>query len=99
MRGNARSKYLQQRETKRWQLGSFLNRYNFAPTGRDTVNQAMKGLDLLAPKLIDKASKEVDKIAEARIRQAISKSGQKKKKKKKKYRKYRKLHQPSYREL
>ena len=42
----------------------------------------MKGLDLLAPKLIDKASKEVDKIAEARIRQAISKSGQKKKKKK-----------------
>ena len=42
----------------------------------------MKGFDLLAPKLIDKASKEVDKIAEARLRQAISKSAQKKKKKK-----------------
>ena len=56
---------------------------------------------MLAPKLIDKASKEVDKIAEARIRQAISKSGQKKKKKKKKNTEstenYTKHHTGSYR--
>ena len=39
--------------------------------GRDTVNKAMKGLDSLAPKLINQTSKEVDKIAEARIRQVI----------------------------
>ena len=39
--------------------------------GRDTLNKAMKGLDSLAPKLINQTSKEVDKIAEARIRQVI----------------------------
>ena len=32
----------------------------------------MKGLDNIAPKLINQASKEIDKIAEARIRQAIN---------------------------
>ena len=36
----------------------------------------MKGLDSLAQKLIDKTSREVDKIAEARIKQAINKGGQ-----------------------
>ena len=36
----------------------------------------MKGLDNLAPKLINQASKEIDKIAEARIRQVIKSGGQ-----------------------
>ena len=36
----------------------------------------MKGLDTLAPELINKTSKEVDKIAEARIKQVINDGGQ-----------------------
>ena len=36
----------------------------------------MKRLDTLAPNLINQVSKEIDKIAEARIRQAINSSGQ-----------------------
>ena len=44
---------------------------DLAYAGRDTVNKAMKGLDSLAAKLINQTSKEVDKIAEARIRQVI----------------------------
>ena len=58
-------KYLnkRQRRGRRKQRGGFLNRYGFAYAGRDTVNQAMKGLDTLAPKLINQASKEIDKIA------------------------------------
>ena len=58
-------KYLnkRQRRGRRKQRGGFLNRYDFAYAGRDTVNQAMKGLDTLAPKLINQASKEIDKIA------------------------------------
>lgn len=35
------------------QRDRFLNRYDFAYAGRDTVNQAMKGQDNLAPKLIN----------------------------------------------
>ena len=52
---------------RRKECGGFLNRYDFAYNGQDTVNQAMKGLDKLAPKVICQASKEIDKIAEARI--------------------------------
>lgn len=44
---------------------------DLAYAGRDTVNKAMKSLDSLCPKLINQTSKEVDKIAEARIRQVI----------------------------
>ena len=36
----------------------------------------LKGLDNLAPKLINQASKEIDKIAEARIKQVINSGGQ-----------------------
>ena len=36
----------------------------------------MKGLNTLAPKLINQASKEVHKIAEARIRQVINDGAQ-----------------------
>ena len=71
-------KYLnkKQRCGRRKQRGGFLNRYDLANDGRDTVNQAMKGLDMLAPKVIGQASKEIDKIAEARIRQVINDGGQ-----------------------
>ena len=42
-----------QRHGRRKHRGGFLNRYDFAYAGRDIVNQAMKGLDTLAPKLIN----------------------------------------------
>ena len=71
-------KYLnkKQRRGRRKQHGGFLNRYDFTYDGRDTVNQAMKGLDTLAPKMIGQASKEIDKITEARISQVIDNGGQ-----------------------
>ena len=102
MKGKTGTKYLnqlqkyrkyrkyKQRKTKRQQHGGFLNRYDFAYAGRDTVNQAMKGLDMLAPKLINQASKEVDKITDARIRQIINDGGQQIQKK---------LHHKLYEEL
>ena len=65
-----------QRCRRRKQRGVFLNRYDFAYVRRDTVNQAMKGLDTLAPKVIGQASKEIDKITEVRIRQVINDDGQ-----------------------
>ena len=80
MRGRTRSKYFyrlqkyrkyKQKNTKRRQYGGFLNRYDFAYAGRDTVNQAIKGLNTLTPKLINQTSKEVDKIAPQIIRGAI----------------------------
>ena len=40
------------------------------------VNQVIKSLDTLAPKLINQTSKEIDEIAEARIKQAINDGGQ-----------------------
>ena len=71
-------KYLikKQRHDRRKHRGGFLNRYDFAYTGWDIVNQSMKGLATLAPKLINQASKEIDKIAEVRIRQVINSDGQ-----------------------
>ena len=60
------------RKAKRRQHGGFLNGYDFAYAGRDTVNQEMKGLDSLAPILIDKTLKEIDKFAKARIKQLIN---------------------------
>ena len=67
-------KYLnkKQRRGRRKQRGEFLNWYDFAYAGRDTANQAVKGLDTLAPKVIGQATKEIEKIAEARIRQVIN---------------------------
>ena len=66
----------EQTRTKRQQHGGFLNRYDFAYAGKDTVNQAMQGLDSLASKLINQTSMEVDKIVEARIRQVVNNGGQ-----------------------
>ena len=69
-------KYKRKRSAGRQQWGGFLNRYDFAYAGTDTVNTAMKGSDNCAPKLISQTSTETDKIAEVRIKQAINSGGQ-----------------------
>ena len=55
------------RHDRKRQRGGFLNRYDFAYTGRNTINQAAKHLDTLAPKLVDqlmsKATTGLDKIS------------------------------------
>ena len=53
------------------QVGGFLNRYDFAYAGRDTVNQVGK----VAPKIISQATGEINKIAQQRIDQAIRSGG------------------------
>ena len=59
------------RKTSRHQTGGFLNRYDFAYAGRDVVNQAGK----VAPKLINQATGEINKIAQQRIDQVIRSGG------------------------
>ena len=49
------------------QTGGFLNRYDFAYAGRDTVNQVGK----VVPKIITQTTGEIKKIAEQRINQII----------------------------
>ena len=44
---------------KKKQRGSFLNRYDFAYAGRDTVSQAGKELERIGPGLIKKAVEEL----------------------------------------
>ena len=58
------------RKRKR-QKGGFLIRYDFAYAGRDTVNQVGK----IAPKIIQQATGEIDKIAQNRINQIIRSGG------------------------
>lgn len=69
-RGRYKTKHAQNRHQKylRHQREGLLNRHNFVYAQRDTFNQAMKGFDILAPNLINQVSKEVDHVAEARIR-------------------------------
>ena len=61
------------RHGRKRQRGGFLNRYDFAYAGRDTVNQAAKHMDTLAPKLVDqlmsKATAGLDKISAKRVEQ------------------------------
>ena len=61
------------RHGRKRQRSGFLNRYDFAYACRDTVNQATKNLDKLAPKLIDqlmnRATAGLDKISANRINQ------------------------------
>ena len=45
----------------------FLNRYDFAYAGRDSINQAFKNLDKSAPPLIQNLAAELNKILEQRI--------------------------------
>ena len=51
------------------QIGGFLNRYDFAYAGRDTVNQASKQLNALAPKLLDQLTAGLDKVSANRVNQ------------------------------
>ena len=63
--------FLKKNKTKKRQVGGFLNQYNFAYTGRDTVNQVGK----TAPKIITQATGEINKIAQDRIDQIIRSGG------------------------
>ena len=58
---------------RKWkrQTEGFLNRYDFAFAGRDTVNQAAK----VAPGVIKAATNNIDRIAKERINQVISQGG------------------------
>ena len=56
---------------RRKQVGGFRNRYDFAYAGRDIVNQAGK----IAPGIINKATSDINKIAQQRIDQAIKTGG------------------------
>ena len=49
------------------QTGGFLNRYDFAYAGRDTINHVGK----IAPGIINKATSDINKIAQQRTDQAI----------------------------
>ena len=55
------------RKRSRLHTGGFLNKYNFAYTGRDIVNQVGK----VAPKMITQATAEINKIAQERIDQVV----------------------------
>ena len=48
-----------------------MNRYDFAYTARDAVNQAAK----VAPGVIKSATKDIDKIAKNRINQMVTLGG------------------------
>ena len=58
-------------EKKSRQTGGFLNRYDFAYVGQDTVNQVGK----IAPKTITKATSDIDKITKERIDQTVRSGG------------------------
>ena len=49
------------------QTGGFLNRHDFAYAGRDTINHVGK----IAPGIMNKATSDINKIAQQRIDQAI----------------------------
>ena len=61
------------RHGRRRQRGGFLNRYDFAYAARNTVNQAAKHLDTLAPKLVNqlmsKATTGLDNITAKQVEQ------------------------------
>ena len=59
------------RKTSLHQTGGFLSRYDFAYAGRDVVNQVGK----VAPKLINQATGEINKIAQQRIDQVVHSEG------------------------
>ena len=69
--GSAGRATLEKRKTSLRQTGGFLNRYDFAYAGRDVVNQVGK----VAPKLINQATAEINKIAQQRIDQVVRSGG------------------------
>ena len=61
--------YFQKKKSR--QTGGFLNRYDFAYAGRDTVNQVGK----ITPKIITNANSDINKIAKDRIDQIVRTRG------------------------
>ena len=61
----------EKKRTSRRQTGGFLNRYDFVYAGRDVINQAGK----VAPKIINQATGEINKIPQQRIDQTIRSGG------------------------
>ena len=57
------------RYRRKRQRGGFLNRYDFAYAGRDTVNQTSKHLNVLAPMLLDQLTAGLDKVSANRVNQ------------------------------
>ena len=51
----------------RRQIGGFLNMYDFAYAGRDTINQVGK----IAPEIINQATGQINRIAQQRIDQVV----------------------------
>ena len=85
-----KSKFSRSRYRSRRQRGGWLSRYDFAYTGRDSMNQAAYYVKKIAPKLIDKTfdraknlapnlinrtSRELDAIAARRINQLTRNTG------------------------
>ena len=62
------------RKKRREKVG-FLNRYDFAYTGRGVVNQAFKNLDKTAPTLIQNLKGELNDVLQQRIHQVITEGG------------------------
>ena len=57
--------------SRRCQVGSFLNWYDFAYAGKDVVNQVGK----VAPEIINQGTGEINKITQERIDQVIRLGG------------------------
>ena len=51
------------------QRGGFLNRYDFADAGRNTINQASKQLNTLAPKLLEQLTTGLNEVSADRVNQ------------------------------
>ena len=62
-----RARTTDEKRRRQRQTGGFLNRYDFAYAGRDTVNQAGE----IAPAIIKQATQQIDKISQDRINQVI----------------------------
>ena len=63
------------RRKKQRQKGGFLNRYDFAYAGQDTINQVFKNLDKTAPALIQNLKGELNDVLQQRIDQVITEGG------------------------
>ena len=72
MRQYCRVRIVRSRCRRCRQTGGFLNRYDFAYAGKDTVNQAFKNLNSTAPALMKQLMDQVNNVAQQRIEQIIN---------------------------
>ena len=70
-----KSKKYKKRKWKWKQKDGWLNRYDFAYAGRDTINTGVNAVNRIAPGFVKEASREVDLVAEKIIRQFIQEGG------------------------